>query len=212
MKQLTLLILLFVNSLGYSADFGVENDRLYISGFLDHKEERDFLQNLDKYPKVKTIVFEKCLGGDAQAVFVFAKIISERNLDTSVKGQCHSACAFAFLAGKRRSFDNGYQTNGMLFHMSRPTGSKDSQKESEVDIKLEALLNKFTKGKISNSIMLMIRNSNSEAAGVLFTSRNYFLFTSYKTMYCDGSQGADASKCMELENADPLLLGITTSE
>lgn len=183
------------------------NDHVVISGVLDRGDVEKLKQILSDDPKLSKVVFEDSPGGSVFTALKFAEIIKMKKLDTVVKGKCYSACAYAFLAGKNRSFDSGSQLNGLLLHVGRVTDGDQISEYSGND-KLMSQLDGMTEGKLSESIKVLIRKSWGQFEGVLIVSKNYYLFKREEIMYCDGAQKSDASKCTRIDGVDIHKIGI----
>jgi hypothetical protein len=59
-------------------------------------------------------------------------------------------------------------------------------------------------------LLELMRKSWTDASGVVFVAYSFLGFVHFKTLYCDGSQGTDTSKCETLANADPYDMGVLT--
>ena len=96
-----------------AAEIELEGNRLLVSGMLDGSAVQRFTEQLDS-GNVRTVVFENALGGTAEAAGEYARAIRASGVNTEMKGQCHAACAYAFLAGREHRFGRGLQVNGLL--------------------------------------------------------------------------------------------------
>ena len=106
-----------------SAELELEGNRLMVSGMLDGSAIKAFEEYLAS-GRVRTVVFENSLGGTPEVANDYARAIRATGVNTEAKGQCHAACAYAFLAGKEHRFGRGFQVNGLLIPVAgRPRPS-----------------------------------------------------------------------------------------
>ena len=108
-----------------AAEIELEGHRLLVTGMLDGSSMKAFTDHLAS-GKVRTVVFENSLGGTAEAAGEFARAIRASGVDTEIKGQCHAACAYAFLAGKGHRFGRGFQVHGLLIPVPRGPARRSS--------------------------------------------------------------------------------------
>lgn len=202
-----------VLSVAAAAPFGVaaatlaqHGNKLIVSGPLqtDDLTERD-LSN------VQALVFEQSLGGTVEAALKYVEIIKTRRLNTIARGKCYSACAIAFLAGKERRADTSTMITAVLLHVARKK-TKLGEREFSNNDALMGVIDELTGRRLTPQVRELVRSSWGEAAGVVFVFGPGLFGPRLKTLYCDGSQGTDTSKCKLLENADALELGIVTSK
>lgn len=213
-----------------AADLSMEGSRLRVSGVLDGNSVASFTEQLAS-GKVKKVVFEDAMGGTAEAAQAYAAAIRTSGVQTEVRGQCHAACAYAFLAAKNHRFGSGGQINGLLIPvMARPKPEEMASRWRGEDA--EKALAAFgstppggSKATVDNGIMpiptaidMSTKLDASPVAGdnwqpehgVLFISNPTLFGRVYNTFYCDGTQGRDFSRCERLSNADPYALGVLT--
>jgi hypothetical protein len=172
--------------------------------------EVDDLRQVE-FEKTKKIVFENSLGGTYAAAIYYIQLIREHELSTIVKGKCFSACALAFLAGHERTVESNWSTVAAIsFHSGRVI-ENGSARPYDKNERLISLLTELTRGKMKKNILEMIKNSWSESSGVIFVVYPSFIFSRTRTLYCDGRQGFDTSKCESLSDADPVDMGVLTS-
>jgi len=159
---------------------------------------------------VKTIVFAESLGGTMEAASAYVELIKRRQLNTVVRGRCYSACAVSFLAGSTRSVFPKVN-NMIMLHVARVMDKESGVlRPSNQNHKLLAMIDELTDGKMRDPVRSKIANSWTEASGVAFMVGPGWWGERKNTVYCDGSQGKDTSKCQLLFNADPYDLGILT--
>ncbi|VWX58371.1 conserved hypothetical protein [Burkholderiales bacterium 8X] len=104
-----------------AAELDLKGNRLFVEGTLDGSALPLFKEHLAS-GKVRTVVFENSIGGSAEVAAEYARAIRAGGLDTEAHGQCHAACAYAFLAGKEHRFGRGFQVNALLIPVgNRPT-------------------------------------------------------------------------------------------
>jgi hypothetical protein len=183
-----------------------QQDRLFVSGFL----QVDDLKNVE-VAKIRTVVFQQSLGGTVEGAMHYVDVIKSNRLNTVVHGKCYSACAIAFLAGKERRADSSNVISAVLLHVGR-TRTQTGEREFADNDSLMKNIDELTNHRLTPEVRDLVRKSWSEAAGVVFVFGPGLFGPRFKTLYCDGTQGVDTSKCKSLENADALLLGIVTAK
>lgn len=197
-----------------AAELELEGSRLVVRGMLDGSAIKDFAAHLAS-GQVRTVVFENSLGGTAQVAGEYARAISAASVNTEAKGQCHAACAYAFLAGKEHRFGRGFQINGLLIPVSaRPQpGELTSRWQGEgVYRTLAEFTTPHSEAQATSAATAgpAPKESWRPDRGVLFTSTPTLFGRVYNTYYCDGNQGRDVSRCEALSDADPYKLGVLT--
>jgi TPR repeat protein len=81
----------------------VDGDKIIMEGPVEDSEVFRFSALLDEYKdQIKTVVFRKSPGGDADTSYRVASIIRQRGLGTAATGNCASGCAIMFMGGVRR--------------------------------------------------------------------------------------------------------------
>ena len=164
-----------------------------------------------EFEKKKKIVFENSFGGTYAAAKYYIEIIKKYKLSTIVNGKWYSACALAFLAGRERTVESASGViSAISFHSGRVVVN-GSARAFDKNERLISLISELTDGKMSKNILALIKDSWSESSGVIFIIYPSFIFSRTKTIYCDGSQGFDTSKCVALSDADPVDMGVLTS-
>jgi hypothetical protein len=221
-RNLGLLCLLFVVLAASSAELKLEGNRLLVIGMLDGSAVTAFADQLAS-GRVRTVVFEDSFGGSAGTAEAYASAIRASGVQTEVRGQCHAACAYAFLAGKSHRFSLGFQINGLLI----PVTMRPKPEELAIRWRDEEAANRtlaeFTgsRGAAPAAVVpagtpaaLPLAQTPHEGwqpdQGVLFTSTPTLFGRIHNAFYCDGTQGRDYSKCELLSDADPFLLGVLT--
>ncbi len=190
-RTLFLLILSCACQFAAAAQFEREGARLIVVGALEIDDAKRLAEQMADRA-VRTVVFENSFGGTPDAGEAWAAAVRAAGAHTEITGQCHGACAIAFLAGKEHRFAAGQQVNGLLIPLSnRPRA--DARK---------TLLAEFASG--------LQREGWQPAQGLLCTSRPTLFGRVYNTFWCNGSQGRDTSKCAVVSDADPFKLGVLT--
>jgi len=214
-----------------AADLSMEGSRLRVSGVLDGTSVTSFTEQLAT-GKVQKVVFEDATGGTAEAAQAYAAAIRTSGVQTEVRGQCHAACAYAFLAAKHHRFGSGGQINGLLIPVtSRPKPEElanrwrgeDAEKalaafgpgsqasgSASADNALMPIPTVIDVSTTASSAPAAARNDWQPEHGVLFVSNPTLFGRVYNAFYCDGTQGRDFSRCERLSNADPYALGVLT--
>jgi hypothetical protein len=192
------------------AELTLEGNRLLVSGMLDGSAVQTFLEQVRR-GNVQTVVFEDSLGGTAEAAGLYARVIRETGVNTEVIGQCHAACAYAFLAGKAHRFGEGEQVNALLI----PVGTRPKPAE---------LASRWRGEEVHKTLAEFATVAHDEVGpadaapkekwrpehGVLFMATPTLFGRIYNTYYCDGTQGRDLTRCELLSDADPRKLGVIT--
>ncbi len=96
-----------------AAELSLEGTRLRVTGVLDGSSVAAFTEHLAS-GKVQRVLFEDATGGTPEAAQAYAAAIRRSGVQTELRGQCHAACAVAFLAAKEHRFGSGGQINGLL--------------------------------------------------------------------------------------------------
>ena len=191
---------------GQAAEIELEGSRLRVSGMLDGSAIQRFNEHLAS-GQVRTVVFENSLGGTAEAAGDYARAIRASGVSTEAKGQCHAACAYAFLAGKEHRFARGFQVNGLLIPVAtrpRPEELASRWRGEEA----QKTLAEFSAPPAETNAAGKDRWQPGH--GLLFTSTPTLFGRVYNSFYCDGTQGRDMSRCELLPDADPYKLGVLT--
>ena len=72
-----------------------------------NQEDTDiFFQLLSENPQITTVQLNSD-GGYQEDAYTISDLIIDFDLNTHVKGQCHSSCAIVFLAGNKRTVEKG---------------------------------------------------------------------------------------------------------
>ena len=198
----------------HAADLSLEGNRLVVSGMLDGSAVHVFL-DLVRRANVETVVFQDSLGGTAAAAGLYAAAIRETGVNTEIVGQCHAACAYAYLAGKVHRFGEGEQVNALLI----PVGTRPEPSElgsrwrgDEVHKTLAEFISSADGGQdadlASTADVPLLKEKWRPEHGVLFLARPTLFGRTYNTYYCDGTQGRDFARCELLSDADPRKLGV----
>ena len=211
-----------------SAELELEGNRLMVSGMLDGSAIKAFEEYLAS-GRVRTVVFENSLGGTPEVANDYARAIRATGVNTEAKGQCHAACAYAFLAGKEHRFGRGFQVNGLLIPVAGRPRPSDlvSRWNGEVSDRTPAdFIAPTAEPTPAGGQETVAAASTTEIAttsraagpkerwqpnqGVLFISTPTLFGRVYNSFYCDGTQGRDMSRCELLSDADPYKLGVLT--
>ena len=211
-----------------SAELDVQGSRLLVSGMLDGTAIKAFEEQLAS-GQIRTVVFENSLGGTPEVASEFARAIRASGVNTEAKGQCHAACAYAFLAGKAHRFGRGFQVNGLLIPVAGRPRPADLVSRWNGDDGVRTLADFMAPPAeaaptSADAAAPAAAAMNAPAAvptatpkerwqpnqGVLFVSTPTLFGRVYNSFYCDGTQGRDMSRCELLSDADPYKLGVLT--
>lgn len=172
-----------------AAELALEGSKLMVFGALDGSALPAFASYVDS-GQVRTVAFENSTGGTAEVAEAYARVIRDKGLLTEARGQCHAACAYAFLAGREHRFGRGAGFNALLVPLARrPAAGELQTTPAALPPKEEAWL---------------------PGQGVVFTSTPTLFGRVYNTYWCDGTQGTDFTRCERLSDADPYKLGVLT--
>jgi hypothetical protein len=128
---------------------------IHITGSLGFGVSEELEEILEKHPKVNGVILDS-RGGRIYEGRELAKTIKREGLDTySLKG-CHSACATAFIVGKKRYL--GTEAN-IGFHQYRGFGSAEGL---ELELEQESDLQFFTQAGVKENIIQRIFKTSSE--------------------------------------------------
>ena len=188
-----------------AAEIELEGSRLRVSGMLDGSAIEQFMTHLGS-GSVRTVVFENSLGGTAEVAGAYARAIRASGVNTEARGQCHAACAYAFLAGKAHRFARGFQVHGLLIPVVARPAPQELATRWRGD-EAQKTLAEFTE---PHSGAGDPKERWQPTQGVLFTSTPTLFGRVYNAFYCDGTQGRDMSRCELLPDADPYKLGVLT--
>ena len=199
-----------------AAELSLEGSRLRVSGVLDGTSVAAFNEQLAT-GKVQRVVFEDATGGTAEAAQAYAAAIRTSGVKTEVRGQCHAACAYAFLAAKEHRFGSGGQINGLLIPVTeRPKPEelamrwRGNDADKALTVASDAPMATVMEVSATMPGESSTRDNWQPEHGVLFVSNPTLFGRVYNAFYCDGTQGRDFSRCERLSNADPFALGVLT--
>ncbi|MDB5878710.1 MAG: hypothetical protein JWQ41_2124 [Variovorax sp.] len=199
-----------------AAELSLEGSRLRVSGVLDGTSVAAFNEQLAT-GKVQRVVFEDATGGTAEAAQAYAAAIRTSGVKTEVRGQCHAACAYAFLAAKEHRFGSGGQINGLLIPVTeRPKPEelamrwRGNDADKALTVASDAPMATVMEVSATMPAESSTRDNWQPDHGVLFVSNPTLFGRVYNAFYCDGTQGRDFSRCERLSNADPYALGVLT--
>lgn len=205
-----LLISSLISTKSNAADFKIEKNEIIINGLLTGNQIYEFERLLDGNKNIEFVIFEKSLGGNVAGLFGFSNAIKKRNLNTAIRGKCFSACAFVFLAGKRRFFEKGgYGNRSLSFHVSRPKDNVEV-KDDPINDEILKYFNDSTNNRVGTDIQAFIRSSMSANSGVIFVQRSLYFFRFYEAFYCDGTQKSIDENCKRLDKFDLKEMNIIT--
>jgi len=196
-----------------AADLTLEGSRLLVEGMLDGTAVQVFVDNV-KRGNVQTVVFVDSMGGSAEVAGLYAQAIRETGVNTEVIGQCHAACAYAFLAGKVHRFGEGEQVNALLIPVGtrpKPTDLASRWRGDEAYRTLAEFADLAQDGEIVDASDAPPKEKWRPEHGVLFVASPTLFGRIYNTYYCDGSQGRDFTRCELMADADPRKLGVISN-
>jgi hypothetical protein len=194
-----------------AAAFNIADDRLTITGSVSDSDTILLKKTLVDNPSITTLVFQQCTGGTLSAALDIANLIRARGLQTVASRQCSSACAIAFLAGTRRSFDNHTGVTAIGLHMPRKQDGSGPSADHFTEQVLQAV-RASTGDKLAPELLALLRRSWTAASGIYFVRKSLFFWKTEEVLYCDGSEGGNASKCKRVNGYSALSQGIVTTD
>mgnify|MGYP003577075777 CR=1 FL=1 len=209
--------LLLAMGMLHASELSQKADRLYASGIPEGAAAQMSATRLQQ-GGVRVVVFEDATGGSAEVAEAYAQAIQAAGVETEVIGQCHAACAYAFLSGRSHRFGEGEQVNALLIPVATRPGPDDLRKRWRGNEARRTLTDFAEPGAHSASATTVSSTGTAGTGtaasrwgaehGLLFTSSPPPLGPIFNTYYCDGSQGRDFTRCELLPDADPRQLGI----
>ena len=194
---------------GHAAEIAIENSSIVIKGKLSRGDFVIFEKSIDLRYKTNQVIFENCLGGYVDEGVKIGELIRSKGLSTVAKGQVQSSCAYAYLAGGSRKFDEGFGVDLILLHATR---NEDAEKDvaSRANLALIPYLQILSGGRLKPEILELIARSTMPSQGVVFVHENWFFLNREKVLYCDGAQHRGLEKCTLLPHSDAFREGIVT--
>ena len=193
----------------YGASYVVNGAQIVVSGMLGEEDPFKFATELKDHPRIREVVFDNCLGGTGRAGYRFSVIIKERRLGTVARNQCQSSCALAFMGGQTRRLSSEPGLNLLLFHGARNLYSNIDLAKIATE-EMVSYVNVLSGNKLSKQIMELISKSSRIDQGVVIFSQDRRGLRERSTSYCDGMVNGNLY-CEPLQNADPVTLGILTT-
>lgn len=204
-----------------AAELALEGSKLMVSGPLDGSALPAFSSYIGS-GQVRTVAFENSTGGTAEVAEAYARVIRDKGLLTEARGQCHAACAYAFLAGREHRFGRGAGFNALLVPLARrPIAGElqagrwrgDEVQRPAADVVSVSAASTTTVGTDMPAVPAAVPPKEEAwppGQGVVFTSTPTLFGRIYNTYWCDGTQGTDFTRCERLSDADPYKLGVLT--
>lgn len=207
MKAVVVFILFFAWAQSFALTINTNGEELTLSGSIEVGDESLVQNELGEHPETRVIVFQDCMGGDVSTGYRISQIILKGDYDTVASRLCQSSCAYAFMAGHRRTFSTMPGMHAILLHVSKNTDTANDV-VSKINAPLLRYLGYLSAGKISPSIMNLIGRSNSAGQGVFFVKYIRQDGQETATYYCNGSESGVLAKCEKLKDSDPAAMGI----
>jgi len=171
----------------------VSGDRIIIGGYLDHSKFSEFSEIIDRIsPKV--IVFNNVVGGSPASVYLYRTKILAINIETQIDGNCFSACALVFLAGRERSVALSHRS-AIAFHGPRAPNGEEMPKFRDA---YKAQIKNRTQGKFPDDLIELALNNNQPSGALFFNIDSVFGIRTVWTIYCERQD-----QCRKIPNADP---------
>lgn len=95
------------------------------------KDFKDFL-NKNKGEEFNRIIFLESSGGSLVAGMDLAFLIRKHEFDTTILGECYSACTYAFIGGKSREMNEDAKLGVHRFYANRNIGDDKTQQMTAV--------------------------------------------------------------------------------
>lgn len=193
-----------------AADLALEGSKLVVTGMLDGSALPSFAEQVNS-GRVRTVAFEDSIGGNADVAEAYARLIHDRKLLTEARGQCHAACAYAFLAGREHRFGRGPGFHALLIPLvRRPSAAELLAGRWRGDEVPTVAVAMEVAAVAQPTVVPVVPPADAwpPGQGVVFTSTPTLFGRVYNTFWCDGTQGTDYTRCERLLDADPYKLGV----
>lgn len=191
------VLLLFAceTALGKNPDMTmqVSGDTLVIGGYLDHSKISEFSDIIDR-SSLKIIVFNNVIGGSPASVHMYRTKILALNIETQIDGNCFSACAIVFLAGRERSVALPHRS-AIAFHGPRAPNGEEMPRFRDA---YKAQIKSRTQGKFPDDLIELALNNNQPSGALFFNVDSVFGIRTVWTIYCERQD-----QCRKILNADP---------
>lgn len=202
----------------YPSKKRIEGNSYIWNGELTLKELTHFDEAVKTGDKISTIEFVNSRGAGASGGVIvdkIEKIINEHSLDTSARGQCASACAYAFLFGNVRTLlpsDSSRRTY-LLLHAAR------DGKSGEVNYGASEEMNKRVAAKSGGKFPLTLLNrifddkiGNGDGEIYVFREPVETKNGLHHVFVCDGQKRPVLAECEVIEGVTPRDLGIKVGD
>ncbi|MFZ6718536.1 hypothetical protein [Undibacterium sp. Ji49W] len=185
------------------------NDTLVLYGKVEADDAQRFRRNLSG-GEVHNVVLTESQGGDLNAAYGIAQLISGRKINTAVQGNCFSSCAVMFMAGKERRMlaSKDLARTNLGFH--GPHNKETREVSTEAIPKLREWLLKATDGKFPETLLDQAMYIKSASDMMFF----YYPGTNKKKgniRFCTEGTLANPRKCETIEGHDIVSVGILTT-
>ncbi|MFZ6756641.1 hypothetical protein ACO0K9_05425 [Undibacterium sp. Ji50W] len=209
-----LLTLLAAATISYTAPVAAmtmlrSNDTLILYGKVEADDAQRFRRNLSG-GEVHNVVLTESQGGDLNAAYGIAQLISGRKINTAVQGNCFSSCAIMFMAGKERRMlaSKDLARTNLGFH--GPHNKETREISTDAIPKLREWLLKATEGKFPESLLDQAMYIKSASDMMFF----YYPGANKKRgniRFCTEGTLANPRKCETIEGHDIISVGILTT-
>lgn len=185
------------------------NDTLILFGKIEASDLQRFHRNLSGGP-VKHVVLTESPGGDMGAAYGISHLITQRKINTAVRGSCYSACAIIFMAGIERQMLAGKDLARTSLGFHGPHNKETLEISVEAIPKLKEWLLNATQGKFPEELLdraLFIKQAND----MMFFYYPGANASKGNIRFCNAGSLENPRKCNNIEGHDILSVGILTT-
>jgi hypothetical protein len=183
------------------------------NGELTKEELNIFREQLKANPNLSELEFRQSVGAGSSAVIILnelSSLIEKRHLKTFARGQCASACAFAFLMGKERALlpSSGNVPTYLMIHAMRSNVTGEINYGATDN--LIKIVSKVSGGKFSPEILEKIYDAKNSMGGMYITREPVKTEHGKASIFfCSGEEAALKKACNSFGEARPENFGIS---
>ncbi|MFZ6876152.1 hypothetical protein ACO0LF_29160 [Undibacterium sp. Di27W] len=185
------------------------NDTLILFGKVEPDDFQRFYHLLSAAP-VKYVILTESPGGDMNAAVTISHLITQKRINTAVRGNCFSACAFIFMSGIERQMLAGKDLTRTSLGFHGPHNKDTLEIATESIPRLREWLLKATQGKFPEELLDQ----------ALFVKKAYDMMFFYypganpgkgDIRFCNQGSLVNPKKCYNIEGHDVVSVGILTT-
>lgn len=175
-----------------------KGDVLNLRGTIGEGSMANFVEALEKNPRVKTISLNSP-GGRLREAQQIARLLKSRQLNTYVEGECSSACTYVFLAGKDRAATPNAHIG---FHQPSFPGIG----EAELAIATENMAKHYRVANLPEDFIQIAINTKAE--GMWYPSREEMVKARVITRV---SLGGEANALFDMQSREEVFKNLSNS-